>query len=120
MLTFGSGSYGRLGHGDEEDQLLPKVVEALRGEEVLQISAGIAHSAVLREDGEVLTFGFGGNNRLGHGDNANQLLPKAVASLRGTRVAEVVAGHVQTAVLTETGALLTLYVEPEEEGDGFW
>ena len=57
---------------------------------------------MLLEGGEVLTFGYGANNRLGHGDNADQLLPKAVASLRGTRVVEVVAGCVQTAVLTET------------------
>ena len=41
VLTFGTGD-GQLGHGDTQDQLLPKVVEALRGKKVLQISAGAA------------------------------------------------------------------------------
>ena len=27
VFTFGSGEYGRLGHGDEENQLSPRVVE---------------------------------------------------------------------------------------------
>ena len=27
VFTFGRGEYGRLGHGDEEDQLTPRVVE---------------------------------------------------------------------------------------------
>ena len=40
VLTFGCGEHGQLGHGDTQDQLLPKVVEALRGKKVLQISAG--------------------------------------------------------------------------------
>ena len=29
MLTCGDGSYGRLGHGDEEDQAVPKMVTSL-------------------------------------------------------------------------------------------
>ena len=29
VLTFGRGEHGQLGHGDQEVQLLPKVVEAL-------------------------------------------------------------------------------------------
>jgi E3 ubiquitin-protein ligase HERC2 len=31
VLTWGKGRYGRLGHGDSEDQLQPKLVEALLG-----------------------------------------------------------------------------------------
>ncbi len=27
VFTFGRGTYGRLGHGDEENQLTPRVVE---------------------------------------------------------------------------------------------
>ena len=68
--------YGQLGHGDTQDQLLPKVVEALRGKKVVQISAGADHSAVLLEGGEVLTFGCGANNRLGHGDTATSSCPR--------------------------------------------
>lgn len=31
LYTWGKGRYGRLGHGDSDDQLKPKLVEALIG-----------------------------------------------------------------------------------------
>lgn len=31
LYTWGKGRYGRLGHGDSDDQMRPKLVEALRG-----------------------------------------------------------------------------------------
>lgn len=31
LYTWGKGRYGRLGHGDSDDQLKPKLVEALLG-----------------------------------------------------------------------------------------
>ena len=89
------------------------------GKKVVQISAGGSHSAVLLQSGEVLTFGYGDNNRLGHGDNVDELLPKAIASLRRARVVEVVAGDMQTAVLTAAGDLVAFY-EQEEEDDAAW
>ena len=39
--------------------------------------------------GEVLTFGYGRNMRLGHGNCDNQFLPRTIDSLWGTRVVEV-------------------------------
>ena len=61
VLSFGRGGYGKLGHGDEEDQLEPKVIEALRGRRVVAIAAGRRHSMVLTEEGEVLSFGSYGD-----------------------------------------------------------
>ena len=118
VLTFGNGQYGRLGHGDSQDQSLPKAVEALRGKEVVQVSAGRLHSAVLLEGGAVLTFGCGRNNRLGHGNRRDHFLPQAVASLRGLRVVEVVAGGVQTVVLTGVGGLVAFCKPEDEDEDG--
>ena len=31
LYTWGKGRYGRLGHGDSDDQMRPKLVEALKG-----------------------------------------------------------------------------------------
>ena len=39
LKLWGDGDYGRLGHGDEQNQLLPKKVEALAGQRVA-VSAG--------------------------------------------------------------------------------
>ncbi len=40
VYTWGFGAEGRLGHGDEEDQRLPKRVEALQGLDIVDIAAG--------------------------------------------------------------------------------
>ena len=40
LYTWGKGRYGRLGHGDSEDQTRPKLVEALIGFRVIDIACG--------------------------------------------------------------------------------
>ncbi len=39
LYTWGSGEYGRLGHGDAITQLRPRLVRALAGEHVVQVSS---------------------------------------------------------------------------------
>ncbi|EOD11773.1 hypothetical protein EMIHUDRAFT_357542, partial [Emiliania huxleyi CCMP1516] len=66
----------RLGHGDEQSQLLPKKVEALTGQRVVAVSAGAYHSLAITADGAVWSWGWGASGRLGHGDEQNQWQPK--------------------------------------------
>ena len=40
LVRLGTGRNGQLGHGDTEDQTLPKLIEAMRGKRVVQVSAG--------------------------------------------------------------------------------
>ena len=40
LYTWGKGRYGRLGHGDSEDQTKPKLVEALLGYRVIDVACG--------------------------------------------------------------------------------
>ena len=40
VWSWGYGTGGKLGHGDEQDQLLPKQVEAFAGQRVVAVSAG--------------------------------------------------------------------------------
>ena len=76
--SWGTAEHGRLGHGDGQNQLLPKKVEALIGQRVVAVSAG-CHSLTLTADGAVLTWGAARLGRLGHGEDvSNQLLPKRV------------------------------------------
>ena len=82
VLTFGCGGSGVLGHGDEAWQFVPKVIEALRNVRVMAIAAGYKHSMVLTDEGEVLSFGYGGYGQLGHGDQADQLVPKVISGLQ--------------------------------------
>ena len=85
------GYFGRLGHGDAQDQLLPKKVEALADhladQRVVAVSSGDRHSIALTADGAVFAWGEGVHSCLGHGENlAKQLLPKKIeGSRRGRR-----------------------------------
>jgi alpha-tubulin suppressor-like RCC1 family protein len=103
VLSFGDGDFGRLGHGDNEEQHTPKVIEALRSERVVAVSAGDQHSLVLTEAGDVLSFGDG----VGHGDTQHYLTPKVIEALRDERVVAVAAGNGHSLVLTEAGAVLS-------------
>lgn len=49
VFTWGSGSHGRLGHGDRANQLKPKLVEFFEAENMSMqsISVGYNHSAAL-------------------------------------------------------------------------
>ena len=54
VWTFGHGGYGRLGHNSVDRELKPKIVKALGGMHIAQITAGGGHTAFLTEKGEIL------------------------------------------------------------------
>ena len=105
VWSWGGGAGGKLGHGDEQRQLLPKKVEALAGKRVLAVAAGWSHSLAITADGAVWSWGAGGNGRLGHGDQQEQLLPKKVEALAGQRVVAVSAGYDHSIAATADGAV---------------
>jgi len=102
--SWGYGGSGRLGHGDQQSQLLPKKIEALAGQRVLAVSAGRSHSLVITADC-VWSWGLGGYGKLGHGDEQHQLLPKQVEAFAGQRVVAVSAGEAHSLALTAPGAV---------------
>ncbi len=86
VFSFGEGGCGQLGHGDDEDELVPQVIEELRGTRVVAVATGYGHSMVLTDEGEVLSFGAGEFGRLGHGDEQIQRVPKAIAGRQAFRM----------------------------------
>ena len=79
VWSWGDGGFGKLGHADQQDQLLPKKVEAFAGQRVVAVSAGTHHSLAFAANGAVFTWGKGMPGCLGHGeDRSNQLLPKKI------------------------------------------
>eukprot|EP00117_Sycon_ciliatum_P022599 scpid26700/ scgid19449/ Probable E3 ubiquitin-protein ligase HERC3; HECT domain and RCC1-like domain-containing protein 3 len=80
LLTFGSGSYGQLGHGDSRHENTPKLVFELSGSEVTQVACGRRHTlALVAVTGKLYAFGQNGCGQLGTGDYATQNLPTLVA-----------------------------------------
>ena len=83
VWSWGNGAYGKLGHGDQQTQLLPKKVEVLAGQRVVAVSAGLNHSLAITADGAVFTWGKGEDACrracLGHGEDLSiQLMPKKI------------------------------------------
>ena len=106
VWSWGNGGQGRLGHGDEQNQLLPKKIEAFAGRRVIAVSAGVVHSLAITADGAVWSWGGGGSGRLGHGNEQRPLLPKnKVEALAGQRVNSVSAGTWHSLARTTDGAV---------------
>ncbi len=61
-------------------------MEALEGKGVREVVCGSDWTSVVTEGGEVYTFGYGANGRLGVGSDQNELLPRLVEGLAGKRV----------------------------------
>ena len=61
----------------------PRIIEPLRGKEIVDVACGGAHSAVITAAGELYVWGKGRYGRLGHGDSDDQLKPKLVEALMG-------------------------------------
>lgn len=105
LFSFGFGFAGRLGHGDETDCPTPRAIQAFARVRIQAIAAGDYHSVVLSDEGLVYSFGRGEHGVLGHGDSANQLLPRVVERLRGRHVGVIGAGCKDTfAGFAEKGA----------------
>jgi len=100
LWSWGYGDFGSLGHGDQQDQLLPKKLEALAGQLVVAVSAGTAHSLAITADGAVWSWGYGRFGRLGHNNEQNQLLPKKVEAFAGRCVVAVSAGWGHSLAIT--------------------
>uniref|UniRef100_A0A3Q1GUS9 HECT and RLD domain containing E3 ubiquitin protein ligase 3 n=1 Tax=Acanthochromis polyacanthus TaxID=80966 RepID=A0A3Q1GUS9_9TELE len=68
LFTFGDGSWGQLGHGSTNNELLPRRVLELMGTEVSQIACGRHHTlAFAPSSGVVYAFGCNSHGQLGTG-----------------------------------------------------
>ena len=65
VLTWGTGSFGQLGHGDYEHQPTPKVIESLLDVPISEIYAGLSHTEMMTARGKVFTFGSNWQGQLG-------------------------------------------------------
>ncbi|XP_015894527.1 ultraviolet-B receptor UVR8 [Ziziphus jujuba] len=122
VCTWGWGRYGCLGHGNEDCESVPKVVEALSNVKAVHVATGDYTTFVVSEDGDVYSFGCGESASLGHhtvaaadgqgNRNANVLTPELVTSLKQVeeRVVQIsltnsIYWNAHTFALTESGKL---------------
>ncbi|XP_054901329.1 serine/threonine-protein kinase Nek8 isoform X1 [Poeciliopsis prolifica] len=92
IMTFGSGSNGCLGHGNFNDVTQPKIVEALLGYELVQVSCGASHVVAVTNEREVFAWGRGDNGRLGLGTQDTHNSPQQVCLPAEFEAQKVVCG----------------------------
>ena len=97
-----------MGHGGQDHELTPRLVQGLVGHKATAVAAGFRYTAVLTDAGELFTFGDGVGSNLGHGSQDNELAPRLVEGLMaGKKVVAVAAGTVHTVVCTDAGEVFT-------------
>ena len=100
VLTWGAGSYGNLGHGDNTDVSTPKLVEALLGKQCISVACGAKHTIALTAAGGVFTWGYGGGGRLGCGDTRGLFRPKLVEFLKDQPCLMIATGESHSMCIT--------------------
>ena len=105
VYSFGTGMWGKLGHGDHGDlldQYTPRRVDALKHVPIVEVAAGAHHSLALSGDGKLYTFGRGGES--GHGDpDAHHFTPQLVAALTHVFVMGVASRQSHSLVFDDAG-----------------
>lgn len=94
LYTWGLGEYGRLGHGDNNTLLKPKLVQKLVGQRVVQVACGSrdAQTLCLTEDGTVYSWGDGDFGKLGRGGSDGCSVPHSIERLNGLGIIQIECG----------------------------
>ena len=97
VYTFGSGYYGELGHGGDENKRTssPVEVQSLKGKHIIQVQCGASHTMALTSSGYVFTWGKSAEGRLGYGNSEliSFSIPCLVEGLREHNVIQIANCH---------------------------
>jgi hypothetical protein len=105
VFSFGEGTGGMLGHGDNESHILPKRIEALRDVHVATVATGGQQSFALTACGRVFWWGVCMATTRG-AERQYQYLPQLVDSaFDGGRVRSIAANRFTAYAVTDAGVL---------------
>lgn len=100
VWSWGAAQNGQLGHGDAENQIVPKLIQSLR--DVLLIAAGVQHSVALTYYGELYAWGSNDHGQLGLGNTNPYFVPTRVRKLHN--VMYVACGSFHTLAVVRDSA----------------
>lgn len=114
-FSWGSGAGGRLGHGDKKDRWRPEPITSLNSWHIMDVSAGVWHSACivlvppLKDAGWVYTWGSGFHGQLGQDDATVSITPALVKDFCSHQLSckSISCGSHHNAVITQEGELYT-------------
>uniref|UniRef100_A0A8C5KTS3 Hect domain and RLD 3 n=1 Tax=Jaculus jaculus TaxID=51337 RepID=A0A8C5KTS3_JACJA len=107
LFSWGAGSDGQLGLMTTEDSVaVPRLIQKLNQQTILQVSCGNWHCLALAADGQFFTWGKNSHGQLGLGmEFPSQASPQRVRSLEGIPLAQVAAGGAHSFALSLSGAV---------------
>ncbi|KAG7241695.1 hypothetical protein INR49_025160 [Caranx melampygus] len=100
VWSWGRGSEGQLGHGDQLARLQPLCIKSLTGEEVIKVAAGSHHSLALSAQCQVYSWGSNMCGQLGH-INSPVTVPQQAKLSDGLRVWDMSAGQSHSLLLAD-------------------
>ena len=105
LWTWGSGGQGRLGTNDTTQRLTPSTTFS-GGTNWKQVSVGRDHTAAIKTDGTLWTWGSGTDGRLGDNDTTQRSTP-VTTFVGGTNWKQVSSGGYHCAAIKTDGTLWT-------------
>ena len=127
VFTWGNNIYGQLGDGTTTSRYtLTEITNNFNlniGETVIELTAGMFHTATITSEGRIFTWGYNEYGQLGDGTTTNRYAPTEITSNfsfnAGETVIENTAGQYHTAAITSQGRIFTWgYNHNGQLGDG--
>ncbi|XP_044073201.1 alsin-like isoform X3 [Siniperca chuatsi] len=116
VWSWGRGSEGQLGHGDQLARLQPLCIKSLTGEEVIRVAAGSHHSLAVTAHCQVYSWGSNMCGQLGQ-INSPVTVPQQAKLSEGLRVWDVSAGQSHSLLLADGDCVqpVLLYCGQQQE-----
>ena len=105
LWTWGTGSFGQLGHNDTTNSYTP-VTTFAGGTNWKQVSGGDNYCAAIKIDGTLWTWGIGTSGQLGNNAATDRSTPVTTFA-GGTNWKQVSAGNIHCAAIKTDGTLWT-------------
>mmetsp|Transcript_19638 Transcript_19638/g.33350 ORF Transcript_19638/g.33350 Transcript_19638/m.33350 type:complete len:666 (-) Transcript_19638:1948-3945(-) len=118
VMSWGTGYFGQLGHGDDSSWNSPRMIGALEprrlGSRVISVACGGSHSGALTDSGQVFMWGLNRGGQCAQHNRAKSdsiLEPRPIdmdstsncPDLSSQQVTSLVCGRNHSALLTSTG-----------------
>eukprot|EP00931_Biecheleriopsis_adriatica_P066264 TRINITY_DN4065_c0_g1_i1.p1 TRINITY_DN4065_c0_g1~~TRINITY_DN4065_c0_g1_i1.p1 ORF type:complete len:892 (-),score=176.46 TRINITY_DN4065_c0_g1_i1:172-2847(-) len=107
VWCWGAGSFGRSGHGDEDDNMTPLQISSLGGQTCKQVALGVLHGLAVTRKGQLWSWGSYLCAGFGADDDQEAAAPLMDEALEGKIIVEVAAGNFHSLALTDHGEVFS-------------
>jgi alpha-tubulin suppressor-like RCC1 family protein len=107
LWSWGVNSFGQLGDNTSANNRNTPVTTFAGGTNWKQVACGVDHTAAIKTDGTLWTWGYGGNGGLGTNTAPSQTITPVTTFAGGTNWKQVAGGNSHTAAIKTDGTLWT-------------